>query len=154
MSDRHNREFRDDERQLWRNWLGSIAVLSENFTAALRRHGIDLNHFEVLLRLSEADGHRIRMSHLAEQCYQSRSRLSHTIKSMERKGFIIRQDDLCDRRGVIAILTDEGKALLKRAQPDYLDCLFTSLIDPIGEDLPTVSRALVSIITHGDREAR
>ena len=128
-----------------------MAWTSEQLNADLRPHNLDLNEYEVLVVLSEAPDHSMRMSQVAEGSNQSRSRLTHTIGRMEREGLVRRETASDDRRGVIATLTDAGFAKLKKAAPDHVESVRRVLIDPIAaEDLTAIGRALTEVLANAD----
>ena len=47
-------------------------------------HDISFSEYEILVRLSESEGGRMRMAILADAMSHSRSRVTHTIARMER----------------------------------------------------------------------
>ncbi len=102
-----------EQQKVWRVYLDGAARIDAHLDTVLRPYGLDLGEYEILVRLSEADERRMRMSDLAEAARQSRSRLTHTVARMEKKGLLNRMPCSDDRRGVIAVLTDEGYALLE-----------------------------------------
>ena len=69
-------------------------------------------YYEILVRLSETEGHNMRMSELAVQTRSSRSRLSHAIDRLQERGWVERADCPTDRRGQLAHLTEKGFAVL------------------------------------------
>nr|NLD40375.1 MarR family transcriptional regulator [Actinomycetales bacterium] len=97
----------------------------------VQTHGLSLNEYEVMVVLSEQPERRIRMSALAEEIVNSRSRLTHTIRRMERRGLVSREACADDGRGVNCILTDEGYAVLERAAPDHVDSVRRNIFDNI-----------------------
>ena len=152
MSDQEPRWLTADQQRIWRDWLRVMAWTSEQLNADLRPHNLDLNEYEVLVVLSEAPDHSMRMSQVAEGSNQSRSRLTHTIGRMEREGLVRRETASDDRRGVIATLTDAGFAKLKKAAPDHVESVRRVLIDPIAaEDLTAIGRALAEVLANADR---
>ena len=123
-----------DQQRIWRAYLLGSARLSERLDADLRRFGIDLAEYEILVCLEENPAHRVRMSELADAVHQSRSRLTHTIARMEKSQLVERT--LCpeDRRGVWAQLTEQGLSLLKTAAPSHVRAVRANFVEVIGED--------------------
>ena len=120
------------QQKVWRAWLDAVARIDSHLDEVLRPFGLDLGEYEILVRLSEAPERRMRMSDLADAVRQSRSRLTHTVARMEKKGLLNRVPCANDRRGVIAILTDEGFGLLETAAPAHVDSVREVLVD--GDD--------------------
>lgn len=141
----------EGQQKIWRAYLAGVARIDTHLDAELRPFDLDLGEYEILVHLSEADDRRLRMSDLADAVRQSRSRLTHTVTRMERKGLIERVACPEDRRGVIAVLTDAGFALLEQAAPTHVrsvrDC-FVDVVDPA--DFEALGRAMhaVSAVGH------
>ena len=153
MSATEPRWLTDTEQVVWRDWLAATARINEQLNADLVPFHLDLNEYEVLVVLSESPGRRIRMSQLAEGSNQSRSRLTHTVGRMERAGLITRETASEDRRGVVAILTDKGFELLKRAAVEHVASVRHVLIDPIDPaDLAAMGRAMKAVLAVADSD--
>lgn len=134
------------QQRVWRTFLDGVAHIQEGLDADLRAFGLDLAEYEILVRLSESDGRARRMSDLATAARQSRSRLTHTVTRMERKGLVTRAPCPDDRRGVIAALTDEGFALLERAAPKHVEGVRRLLVDAVDpDDYAALGRAMQAV---------
>src|SRR5690349_23951431 len=93
------------EQLHWRAYVAGSTQLWEVLDRDLKTgHGLTMAEYEILVRLSESPGRRLRMAELAESAYQSRSRLSHTCSRLESKGLVSREPCEGDKRGVNAIL--------------------------------------------------
>ena len=112
-----------EQQRVWRTYLLGSARLNEKLDADLRQFGLDLGEYEILVTLSEAEARQCRMSDLADAVHQSRSRLTHTITRMERRGLVERVSCPTDRRGVWARLTDGdsgcSRTPLRATSPPY-----------------------------------
>ncbi len=137
----------------WRSYIEGSVRLADLLDRALKaQHGITTAEYEILVRLSEAPGRRLRMAELAEHASQSRSRLSHTVARLECKGLVARGSCGADRRGVNAELTDAGFAFLERAARDHVETVREFFIDVIEPaDLEAVGRAFRAV---ADRVAK
>lgn len=134
------------QQKVWRAWLDAVARIDSHLDSVLRPYGLDLGEYEILVRLSEAPERRMRMSDLAEAVRQSRSRLTHTVARMEKKGLLDRVPCPQDRRGVIAILTDEGYALLETAAPTHVASVREVLVDVVDPgDFEALGRAMHAV---------
>lgn len=124
-----------EEQVAWRSYLRGSARLSALIGHDLYRdHKITLNKYEVLVRLSEAPNWTLRMSDLADNLVQSRSRLTRTVTSLEEDGFVIRERFSGDGRGRNCRLTDEGYRQLEKIAPDHVESVRTRVLDAIGHD--------------------
>ena len=119
----------DDEQQAWRAYLWGSRFLEEVLDRDLQEHGLQLSEYEILSMLSESDGRRLRMSELADIVVQSRSRLTHTAARLEKRGWVVRQSCLSDRRGVELVLTDQGRSRLEDTAKDHVESVRRHLLD-------------------------
>jgi DNA-binding MarR family transcriptional regulator len=118
------------EQEVWRSFLCACQTLFSAIEAQLQRDaGLPHPYYEILVRLSEAPGHALRMSQLAEASASSKSRISHAVARLEERGWVSRLDCPTDRRGQIAQLTDEGYAALAAAAPGHVEQVRKSLFD-------------------------
>ncbi|MEV2222117.1 MarR family transcriptional regulator [Nocardia vinacea] len=94
-----------------------------------------LTHFEywVLTLLSEEPGHQLQMSELAHKANASLSRLSHVVSKLERMGWAQRSATT-GRRGVQAVLTDDGYSKVVEAAPGYLDAVRQLVFDGLDAE--------------------
>lgn len=76
--------------------------------------GLSLNRFEVLTWLARAGRRGLRMSDLASRVVLSPSGVTRAVDQLERAGLVERCIFEGDRRGSLAALTAEGRALLRR----------------------------------------
>jgi DNA-binding MarR family transcriptional regulator len=132
----HDGDWLDAEQQrAWRAYLVGTTLLMDRLDRELReQHRISLPEYEILVRLSEADRHRMRMAELADSVSHSRSRVTHTVSRMEAAGLVARDACLSDGRGVEAALTDEGQATLEAAAPTHVAGVRRVLVDVASHD--------------------
>ena len=136
-----------EQQRIWRTYLLGSARLSERLDADLRKFGVDLGEYEILVTLEESPDHRLRMSELADAVHQSRSRLTHTVTRMEKAGLVERTLCPTDRRGVWAQLTKAGIDLLKTAAPSHVRAVRTNFVEAIGaEDYVALGRAFAAVL--------
>ncbi|NLS10970.1 MarR family transcriptional regulator [Nesterenkonia sp. MY13] len=94
--------------------------------------GLKLADYNLLLLLTEAEDHQLRMGELAERMVFSPSRLSYQVKSLARRGLIERCIDENDKRGMTARLTDEGRkvfAAASKVHAQHIKQLFHPALD-------------------------
>jgi DNA-binding MarR family transcriptional regulator len=121
-----------EQQRAWRSYIESSKVLFDALDRQLQR---DANmphaYYEILVRLSEADGRALRMSELADSTRSSRSRLSHAVARLEERGWVQREDCPTDRRGQLARLTDSGFAVLAAAAPGHVGAVRDYLVEAL-----------------------
>jgi DNA-binding MarR family transcriptional regulator len=128
-----------EEQQAWRSFLYGINRLLDRISSVLEQEpeiDLTLDEYEILVRLSETPNGQLRMSDLADRVVHSRSRLTHTVARLEKRGIVQRVRCSADGRGREAHLTDVGYALLEKAAPVHVRSVREQLLDVIGtEDL-------------------
>ena len=137
-----------DEQHTWLAFLYAHRLLFEQIERDLQREaGMPLAYYQILVVLSAHPDRTMRMSELADASSSSRSRLSHTIDRLEASGWVRREVCPSDRRGALAVLTDEGMAVLEAAAPDHVESVRTHLFDQLSPaevtNLREVSQTLV-----------
>ncbi len=133
MATADHRWLSDDEQRSWRAWLSASMLLNDRLSRELQaQHGLTMTDYEILVRLSEAPGRRMRMSDLAEASLSSRSRLSHQIDRMVKARLVERQSCADDRRGAFAVLTDHGWQTLVAIAPDHVASVRAHLVDRLS----------------------
>lgn len=105
--------------QVWQLYFETTARLTTEIEARLKEHGCSLMDYQVLLLLTDAEGHRLRMGELAQRMVFSPSRLSYQIGVLEKRGWVRRRRCAQDARGLEAELTDEGQRAFRRLRPAH-----------------------------------
>ncbi|TDD61001.1 MarR family transcriptional regulator [Kribbella antibiotica] len=138
-----------EQQVAWRAYLLGTARLMAKLDDELRRFGIGINDYEILVRLSESPDRRLRMADLADRLHQSRSRLTHTIGRLEGAELVRRTSCTSDKRGVWAELTDAGHDLLVEAAPTHVESVRANLVDLASpEDFAAIGRVFDAVSEH------
>jgi DNA-binding MarR family transcriptional regulator len=110
-----------DELAVWRSFLRAHAQVVRTLETELgEAREIPLATYDVLVQLTEAPGHRLRMTELADRVLLSRSGLTRLIDRLERDGLVCRKPVADDARGMYAVLTAEGTSRLRSAAQVHL----------------------------------
>jgi DNA-binding MarR family transcriptional regulator len=100
--------------------VGTKSQILDAFERELQaRHGLSLAEYLVLLRLSDAQAHRMRMAEMAEAVAMSKSGATRLIDRLEQQGLVQRIPCPEDRRSVWACLTQKGIRRVKTIRPKY-----------------------------------
>jgi DNA-binding MarR family transcriptional regulator len=134
----------------WRAYVIGSELLRKQLNRELQdRHGMTLADYEVLVRLSEPEGRRMRMAVLANEVASSKSRLSHQITRLENAGLVRRVDCGDDARGVFAELTDKGMDLLRATAPTHVSGVRAHLIDLLsGAEQEALATTFERVLKH------
>ena len=108
---------------------GATRMLSAQLLAD---HGLTINDYEVLLRLSRAPDRQMRRVDLAEEVLLTASGITRLLDGLERAGLVERASCPSDRRVVYAVITDAGLERLRAASESHvaqIEQLFGSRLD-------------------------
>lgn len=129
------------QQRAWRAYVGSHALLIAELNRRLVAvAGITIADFEVLVHLSEAPDQRLRSFELAEKMQWERSRLTHHLGRMVKRGLVVREPCEDDARGSFILATTAGKRVLRRAAPHHAADVRELFVEPAGRDLAAVAR--------------
>lgn len=139
-----------EQQRDWRALVMATTLLFDRLDDDLERtHGISLPEYEILVRLSEREGHRMRMAQLADSVAHSRSRVTHTVKRLEGAGLVLRDRSPDDGRGVDCQLTEEGMDLLRTMAPTHVRGVREHLVDLVSpEDFQAMGRVMNAVADH------
>lgn len=124
----------DEEQHLWRLMLAASTKISRTIDDRPQAgSGLSSPEFSVLVSLSEADGRVLRLRELCENLGWDRSRASHQVTRMEKRGLVTKEKCPGDARGVLATITDEGMSRLEAAAPDHVETVRRLVFDHLNE---------------------
>lgn len=102
---------------------------------------LSTSEFSVLVSLSESDDCQMRLRDLCSDLDWDRSRTSHQITRMERRGLVIKEKSPGDARGVVVSLTPEGMSRLEEAAPAHVESVRRLVFDHMNpEDVEHLKR--------------
>lgn len=124
-----------EEERAWRAYIEASILLETRLDDALRdRTGLTLIDYHLMMLLSQAPQHRLRMSELADRMVFSRSRITYQVNSMAKRGLVVREPAPDDRRGYRAVLTATGLQALRRAAPKHAASVRKLFLDDFNSD--------------------
>jgi DNA-binding MarR family transcriptional regulator len=141
------RWLNETEMTAWRAYIVGSALLEHRLNRELQfSHGLSIADYEIMVRLSETEGHELRMSELASEIAHSKSRISHQIRRLEKEGLVYRRECPQDGRGVLAVLTEQGAAKLRAAAPTHVAGVREHMIDLLEpEEQETLARVFTRV---------
>ncbi|HEY2043632.1 MAG TPA: MarR family transcriptional regulator [Jatrophihabitans sp.] len=121
-----------EELTIWRALLDTTDELRRILGAQLlQESSLSPADYQVLLALREAVGKRLRSSELAANIDWERSRLSHHLGRMERRGLIRRDDCVTDSRGAEVSLTADGAQAFRHATAPHMRAIKKHFADAL-----------------------
>jgi DNA-binding MarR family transcriptional regulator len=125
----------DREQLAWR----AMITMWTRLNAALAREmasesDLSMADFSVLVALTDECGDRIRAFSLAEALQWEKSRLSHQLARMEKRGLIQRHGCAEDGRGQWVGATAAGRAAIEAAAPAHVAAVRRLFLDGLTEE--------------------
>lgn len=135
------------EEAAWRALARVVLVVPRVLDAEmLASEGLNITEYNVLMNLSEAPDHSLRMRELANFVSITVSGLTRVVERLSREGLIERVRAESDGRGQVAVLTPAGLDRLQQAWPSHLAAVRRHVMDHLGHiDLAAFAEALVDI---------
>jgi DNA-binding MarR family transcriptional regulator len=138
------------EQQAWMGYRRMRLLLDAQVARDLMHDsGLSAPDYDVLSALSSAEGHRWRLTRLAERMLWSKSRLSRHIARMEQRGLVTREECPADGRGAAIVLTEAGMRAIEQAAPDHVASVrrhFVDLLSP--EQLDALAAIAGTVLAH------
>jgi DNA-binding MarR family transcriptional regulator len=137
-----------DEQRLWRRWLRLNALLPGELQRELQADaGLSLPDFDVLVQLTDRPDGKVRVGDLARALNWGRSRVSHHVTRMERRGLVEREDCVDDGRGAFVVLTQQGRVAIELAAPEHVRTVRRLVFDALGpEELKVMGKVVDKVL--------
>jgi DNA-binding MarR family transcriptional regulator len=125
----------DHEQRAWRAYTKLRSQLDARLSRQLQRDaGISAADYSVLVHLSEAPDRRLRLFELGGALQWEKSRLSHHLTRMERRGLVERSECPSDARGMFVELTADGLIAIEAAAPEHVAAVRRHFVDVLTEE--------------------
>ncbi|MEU9343538.1 MarR family winged helix-turn-helix transcriptional regulator [Streptomyces sp. NPDC048278] len=114
--------------------------------------GLSAADYIVLVHLTEAPGARMRSADLAQAVEWEKSRMSHQISRMVKRGLAVRVECPEDGRGAFVVVTPQGRDMIASAAPGHVATvrdLFVDLLTP--EELGTLAKVAGRVVEQLDK---
>lgn len=122
----------DEEMRIWRAFVEVRGRVAAELDKSLKQNaGMALDDYDVLVLLSGAPEHRMRMTAMSESLVHSQSRLTQRVDRLVKRGWVRREQCSEDRRGTLAVITSEGLAVIEASAPGHVSGVRELLIDLI-----------------------
>jgi DNA-binding MarR family transcriptional regulator len=139
-----------DEREarVWRAVIGlQQKLLPELERQLIRDAGLSGADYALLVPLSEAPDGLLRARELGRMVGWERSRLSHQLARMEKRGLVAREECSEDARGLMVRLTDAGRAAITSGAPAHVAAVRRHFFDPLTDaELDVLGPALERVL--------
>jgi DNA-binding MarR family transcriptional regulator len=122
----------ETEQKTWRGFLAMQAQLSAQLNRQLQADSrLSESDFAVLVTLTDRPDARVRVLELARELEWEKSRLSHHLGRMQRRGLIAREECPSDARGAFVVLTEAGREAIEAAAPPHVAAVRRLVFDAL-----------------------
>jgi DNA-binding MarR family transcriptional regulator len=146
---RRSRWLTKREARIWQSYRDVRRELQAAFHLQLsREEGISAADYAVMVPLSEASDGQLRTKDLGIALGWDRSRTSHQVTRMVKRGLLIRDFCADDARGSIVRLTPAGRNSIENAAPNHVALVRQLFFDPLSDaELDALGVTLDRILT-------
>lgn len=143
----------EHELQAWRNLNLMYSQLSGLLARELAGSGLSYPDYLVLAMLSDLPDQRVRPSEMGCLLGWEKSRVSHHVARMERRGLVGRERCPTDQRGWFIAMTDTGRAAIAAAAPEHVEAVRRHAIGLLtDEEIATLDRISQKILDQLPRD--
>ncbi|WP_405877298.1 MarR family transcriptional regulator [Streptomyces sp. NBC_01136] len=119
-------------------WTGFIRM-QEKLTGRLSRRvqsdsNLSASDYTVLVNLTDAPDGRMRFLDLTKAVEWEKSRMSHHVTRMAKRGLVVREECPEDGRGAFIVVTQAGRDAIAAAAPKHVENVRRLFIDALTPD--------------------
>ena len=123
------------EARLWESYRDAHRELTRALEARLiANSGLSGADYALLHPLSVAEDGVLRTRDLGKSVGWERSRLSHQVSRMEKRGLVTREECESDARGSMVRLTSLGRKAIEAAAPDHVEAVRSYFFDHLSSE--------------------
>lgn len=136
----------------------SFIRMQETLIGRLSRHiqadsGMSASDYIVLVSLTENGDGRMRFSDLVNRVEWEKSRVSHQVTRMAKRGLVAKEECPDDGRGAFIVATPAGYQAIEEAAPQHVEHVRRLFIDALTPNqLGTLARISKRITDHMEKQ--
>ncbi|MFJ8794222.1 MarR family winged helix-turn-helix transcriptional regulator [Streptomyces sp. NPDC102462] len=148
------RWLNQEEKAAW----DSFIRMQEKLIGRLSRHvqadsGMSASDYIVLVSLTERGDGRMRFSDLVKRVEWEKSRVSHQVTRMAKRGLVAKEECPEDGRGAFIVATPAGYKAIEEAAPPHVEHVRRLFIDALTPNqLSTLARISKRILDHMEKQ--
>jgi DNA-binding MarR family transcriptional regulator len=96
--------------------------------------GVSAPEYEILAGLGRSPDRRLRVRDIGEQIGWEKSRVSHQLTRMEKRGLVRRSDCDSDARGTWVELTADGRRAMLESSRGHNEAIKKYFVDVVGDE--------------------
>ncbi len=123
------------ERCAWRSVIRMYERLEGRLSRSLQSEScLSGSDYAVLVNLAEAPDGRMRHADLVRCLEWEKSRMSHQVSRMAKRGLVARRECAEDGRGAFVVITPVGRDVIAKAAPRHVGEVRRLFIEPLTPD--------------------
>ncbi|CAL9324420.1 MarR family winged helix-turn-helix transcriptional regulator [Streptomyces sp. SudanB66_2053] len=136
----------------------SFIRMQETLIGRLSRHiqsdsGMSASDYLVLVNLTERGDGRMRFSDLVKGLEWEKSRVSHQITRMAKRGLVAKEECPDDGRGAFIVATPAGYKAIEEAAPQHVEHVRRLFIDALTpSQLTALARISNRVLDHMEKQ--
>ena len=144
----------EHQRRVWKAYRDLFHGLADTLEEQLLRDaGLSGAEYSVLVPLSHTPDGVLRARELCTELAWDRSRLSHLVGRMEKRGLVAREDCSEDARGSMVRLTDAGRAAVEGVAPEHSEAIRRNFFNQLSKaELETLAAVFDRLLTNLERD--
>ncbi len=144
-----------EQQRAWRAYVRMQGELNAHLS---RQMSVDSElstaDFAVLVELTDTAEERVRVLELARALHWEKSRISHHVARMEKRGLVRREGCRSDGRGSFIVLTEAGRSAIEAAAPSHAETVRALVFDQLDAAevaaLQVISEKILTRLTTGE----
>lgn len=131
----------EEEMQIWHMWKSTFKGIFGRVLKDLSEHtGLSEGDFGLLDRLVNVGNGILRQQELADSLEWTKSRLSHHLTRMEKRG-LVKRKPLDTERGIQVVITSAGRSAFDATRPVLSKAIRKHFLDQLtDEDIELITR--------------
>lgn len=144
-----------EEQHAWRSFVRLQERLGGRLSRLLQAESnLSVADFAVLVNLTDVPEGRQRFLDLARVLEWEKSRMSHHIARMAKRGLVVRDECAEDGRGAFVVITEAGRAAIEAAAPLHVEAVRALFLDHITPaELRTLAQISERVVGKLDEDA-
>ncbi|MFI6935372.1 MarR family winged helix-turn-helix transcriptional regulator [Streptomyces sp. NPDC050287] len=144
-----------EEQHAWRSFVRLQERLGGRLSRLMQAESnLSVADFTVLVNLTDVPEGRRRILDLARVLEWEKSRMSHHIARMVRRGMVVRDECAEDGRGAFVVITDAGRAAIEAAAPLHVEAVRELFLDHVTPaELRTLAQISERVVSKLDEDA-
>ena len=142
------RWLNDNEQEMWQLLLAASRKIRRGIDETFQAEAdISSSEFAVLVTLVEAEDEALRLRDICDHLEWDRSRASHQITRMVKRGLVEKKPCGGDGRGVLIALTKEGREKQVAAAPAHVESVRRLIYDHLpAEDIQVIKNFFAGVL--------